>query len=281
MKYIITAESGSDLTGEQALKHGIEVVPMHVTMGGKSYDDGTFPSRKICDYYAGHGEVPKTSASTEHDFQVVFDRIHARNPQAHILHMAYSASTTISYNCARMAAIGREYVTIMDTEQVSVGQGVAVQLTADYLEQHPDLLPAEALLAAEQICQRIKMCFIPQDLHYLQAGGRCSSVEGFAGRLLNLHPCIEVRDGELVATKKYRGSFKKVIPELCTEFLSGGNLKKDRLWLIGSVGLDRDSQLLAERSVHALGYRNITWVETGCVITAHAGPGTFGIVGTI
>lgn len=34
-----------------------------------------------------------------------------------------------------------------------------------------------------------------------------------------------------------------------------------------------------EELLHAQGYRNLTWVKTGCVIAAHSGPGAFGIVG--
>ena len=32
-----------------------------------------------------------------------------------------------------------------------------------------------------------------------------------------------------------------------------------------------------EELLHAQGYRNLTWVKTGCVIAAHSGPGAFGI----
>ena len=31
----------------------------------------------------------------------------------------------------------------------------------------------------------------------------------------------------------------------------------------------------------ALGYKEITWMKTGCVITCHGGPGAFGIVGSV
>ena len=39
-KMILVAESGSDITPEMAQENGIVIVPMHVSFGGKTYDDG-------------------------------------------------------------------------------------------------------------------------------------------------------------------------------------------------------------------------------------------------
>ena len=53
---VIVAESGSDITPEVAEKYGIEIVPMHVSMGDKVRADGTFPVDEICEYYDTTGK---------------------------------------------------------------------------------------------------------------------------------------------------------------------------------------------------------------------------------
>ena len=35
----------------------------------------------------------------------------------------------------------------------------------------------------------------------------------------------------------------------------------------------------AERLAKEKGFAQVSWVQTGCVIAAHSGPGSFGIVG--
>lgn len=45
------------------------------------------------------------------------------------------------------------------------------------------------------------MCFIPDELEYLRAGGRVSNAVALCGKLLGIHPRIELLDGQLVATK--------------------------------------------------------------------------------
>ena len=63
-KMILVAESGSDITPEMAQENGIVIVPMHVSFGGKTYDDGTFPTTEMFDYYKKHRELPRTSGCT-------------------------------------------------------------------------------------------------------------------------------------------------------------------------------------------------------------------------
>jgi len=234
---VLVAETGSDITPELAEQHGIYLVPMHVSMGDKTLDDGTFPAEDVCAYYDRTGKAPTTSGSTPEDFAVIFDEIHARFPDSHILHLAYSAVTTCSYHSALLAAEGRGYVTSIDTKQVSVGQAAVVLETARYLAEHPGCSPAEAAAAAERIAARTRMCFIPKNLDYLRAGGRVSNVVALTGNLLGLHPCIEILDGKLMAKKKYRGALEKVIPQLIREYAEAQSLRKDHLRLISTPRL--------------------------------------------
>lgn len=278
-KIILTTESGSDLTAEQAMAYGIELIPMHISIGDKTYNDGDFTSEQICAGHAKTGALPKTSGSTIHDFEAVFDRLHREYPEAQILHLAYSALTTVSFSCARIAAVGRDYVTIIDTRHVSAGLAELVILTAEKLREEPDIEVADLAAYAESLRDRVHMCFIPNDLDWLRAGGRCSNMAAWGGKLLNLHPCIEIVHGELKATKKYRGCFDKVIPALMADFTAENALTVPHLRLIWSPGLEEYHQRLAEETARHLGYHRIEWTKTGNVITVHGGPGCFGIVG--
>ena len=125
-KIILVAETGSDLTPQQAQENGIYLVPMHVTMGDQTLDDGSFPPEEVCAYYQKTGTVPKTSASGPFDFKTVFDRLHEQFPDKKILHLAYSAVTTASYHNALLEGEHRDYVTSIDTKHVSVGQAAVV-----------------------------------------------------------------------------------------------------------------------------------------------------------
>ncbi len=276
---ILVAETGSDLTPEQAAQYGIHLVPMHVTMGERTLDDGSFPPEDIFSYYQKTGTAPKTSASTPFDFQKVFDELHEKYPNSHILHLAYSAVTTASYHSAQIAAEGRDYVTSVDTKHVSVGQAAVVIKTAKYLRDHLDITVERLAEKVKEIGAATKMCFIPQNLDYLRAGGRVSNAVALVGNILSLHPCIEILDGKLIAKKKYRGALSKIVPNLIREYTEANRLQKDQLYFIWSQGLPEEIKRLAEKVAAELGFQNVTWMKTGCVISCHGGPGCFGIVG--
>ena len=283
-KILITAETGSDITKELAQELGIILIPMHVTMGNETLDDGTFPPEEVCEYYNNTGKCPTTSGSTPYDFEGVYDQIFAENPDQQILHLAYSAATTCSYHSCELAIEGKPYannVRIVDTKHVSVGQCAVVVAVAAYLAKHPEATLGEAAAVAAEISEQTKMCFIPDNLDYLRAGGRCSNAVALVGNLLQLHPCIEIIEGKLIAGKKYRGKLAKVAPVLLREFSEKHQLEKEHIYFINTPYMDENVREALNQEAADLRFKTVTWMKTGCVITCHGGPGAFGIVGAV
>ena len=56
-------------------------------------------------------------------------------------------------------------------------------------------------------------------------------------------------------------------------------LSREAVYFIRSPGLPVPLQALADRCAQEEGFQAVTWMDTGCVITSHGGPGCFGIVG--
>ncbi len=282
-KIILVAETGSDIPKELAQELNILLIPMHVSMGDETLDDGTFPPEDVCAYYDRTGKIPTTSGSTIYDFESVYDRIFEEDPNAQVLYLAYSAVTTCSYHSAELAVEGKAYknnIRLVDTAQVSVGQCAVVLAVAEWLKHNADATLDEAAAAAQKISKQIQMCFIPKNLNYLRAGGRCSNATALVGNLLQLHPCIEIIDGKLVAGKKYRGNMGKLARTLLQEFSEKHALQRDLIYFINTPYMEESVRTALEDEASALGFQKIIWIKTGCVITCHGGPGAFGIVGT-
>ena len=276
---ILVAESGSDITPELAAKYNIFVPPMHVNFGEETFDDGSFPRQKIVDYYHNEGKLPKTSGCTPGDFIKVFDEIHEKYPQAQILYLAYSAVTTCSYQSAVIASEDRDYITILDTQHVSAGQCAVVIAMAEELEKNPEMTMEEAVAKAKKYIEKAKMCFMPDNLEFLRAGGRVSNVAFLGAQLLNLHPCIEILDGKLTATKKYRGKMVKVVAQLVKEYAEKYDMDRKLIWFVHTIGISDEVKESAVSAAKDAGYEEIRWVECNGVITTHAGPKAFGFAG--
>ncbi len=275
---LLVAESGSDLTPEMAAKYGVTIVPMHVSFGGETRDDGAFPVSEMFAHYANTRDLPRTSGCTPHDFEVVFDRLAAEHPGQPILHLAYSACTTCSMQSGIIASEGRGNIRFVDTKQVSAAQGAVAIAMSEYLKANPEATLDQAAEKAEEIAAKVRMGFFPGDLDYLRAGGRVSNAAYLGAKLLSLHPLIEILDGKLLSTKKYRGSMAKVVHKLVDEYADGLDPAKP-LYLLYGAGLDEAIKRDVEEIVRGKGFEQFSWVQTGCVIAAHSGPGAFGIVG--
>ena len=276
---ILVAETGSDLTPELAAQYNIQIVPMHVAFDSTPMDDGSFHPQKIVDYYQQSGKLPTTSGSTPEDFVKMFDEIHAKWPEAQILYLAYSAVTTCSYQSAQIAAEGRDYITSIDTQHVSIGQGLIVVEVAKYLQANPDATIEEAAEFARRTAKRANMCFLPDNLAFLRAGGRVSNAAYLGSRILSLHPCIEILDGKLLATKKYRGKMEKVAAQLIRDYAESYHLQRRELWLVHTVGLSEEVRQAVEAAAQECGFAELRWILANGVITTHGGPAAFGLAG--
>lgn len=278
-RIILVAETGADIPPELAERYRIQVVPMHVTFGSNTRDDGTFPSDEVCDFYDRTGTLCKTSGSVPEDFTKCFDEIHAKWPQAQILYLAYSSATTCSFQSAQIAAEDRDYVTSLDTKKACAGQCCIVIETAKWLEAHPKATVQEAAAVAQGLIDRANMCFIPKDMEYLRAGGRVSNAVALVGKVLGITPLIEFVDGKLVATRKLRGKLETLAPKLITEYAEKWNLDRKELWLIWTPRFPEYLKKSLDETAKGLGFETVTWIKSGGVITSHSGPSAFGVVG--
>lgn len=276
---ILVAESGSDITPQLAEQHGIAMVPMHVNFDDETFDDGSFSTQKICDFYKETGRLPKTSGSTPEDFMKVFNELEEKYPNSQILYLAYSAITTCSYQSAVIAAEGRKNITILDTKQVSVGQANVVIAVAEWIKANPDVSMEAVVAYAENLINRAKMCFVPDNLEFLRAGGRVSNAAYIGSRLLSIHPCIEILEGKLIATKKYRGKMTKVAAGLVKDYATQYNLDRECIWLVYTVGLPEEVMNAVKEAIKECGFVSQHWIMANGVITSHGGPAAFGLAG--
>ncbi len=274
---VIIAESGSDVPAAEAAELGIEIVPMHVSIGQKTIDDGELPPAEMLEECRQLGVLPRTSGCTPGDFSVVLDRVHAEHPNAQILYIAYSSVTTCSYESARTAAEGRDYVHMFDTRHVTIGQGFVVTQTARHLAENPDISVEELMAWSEELASRVRMGFVPGDLGYLRAGGRLSNAAFVGATLLRIKPIIELLEGKLVATKKLRGNMEKAAIGLMDHMALQGDYDTDVVYLLHSAGLPDAIQRAAEEHARELGFKSIRWYESHNVITSHCGPGSFAL----
>lgn len=280
-QYIITTESGSDLPKEYVDRYNVQIIPMHVTMGNDTMPDGSFKVEKAFEYYDKTGTLPKTSGTTPDDNLRKFAEIRENYPDAHIIHIGYSAVTTVSFNAAHIAADDFENIHLVDAKNVTIGLSAIVIATAQFIEENPDATPEDIIAYVEDVRDRTRLVFLPKTLLYLKAGGRVSNLAFHGANLLKLHPTIILEDGYLVSGKKYRGSFERCINKMVADFFKDFDIDPSSVLVGGAPGVTDEHKetifrLLADNNVPTT-----EWHQTGAVISSHGGPGAIGLAGII
>lgn len=278
-KIILTTESGSDIARDLAKKHGVYVVPMHIVMDGVDYLDSELPVPEIFEFYEETKKNPLTTSTNPHEYTDFFTHIRNEFPDSTIIHVGYTSKASSSFQNAILAAKEFEDIHLIDTLNVAGGLAAIVWHAVDQLESNPDIRPEELIKEIEAVIPKSRFAFIPGSLDFLKAGGRVSNAAYLAGMLLKIKPRIELVDGKLVSTKKYRGKMSNVAKKLMEDYLSDYKINKEQIYLLYSIGLDEGIKQDAEDLARANGFKNISWIEAGGMISSHSGPGGFGIAG--
>ena len=278
-RIILSTESGADLPKDLVEKYQIQVVPMHVIMDGKDYLDGELSVEEVFDYYSRTKKIPSTAATNVQEYHDLFTKIRNDFPDSIIIHIGYTSKASASFQSALIAAEAFENLYLIDTLNVTGGLGAIVMYAATLLEEEPSISHVQLIEKIESVVPKTKLAFIPGSLDFLRAGGRVSNLAYIGGALLKIKPCIELKEGKLVSTRKYRGKMSIVAEKLMQDYLSEYDIDRKQLYLIYSIGLDESIKRQIEKSAKETGFENVTWMQAGAMISTHAGPGGFGIAG--
>lgn len=278
-KIIITTESCSDLTSKMAEQYGIYIIPMHIVFEMETFADGTIPVQYIYKYFEKTRKVPKTSAVNPLEFTHFFEKVAKENEGASIIHIGYSSKCSCTYQNA-VIGIGESKnvdVHLIDSRNVSGGAGNLTMIAAQLREKNPQASVQQLVEKIKGFVPRIVTSFVPERLEYLVAGGRVSNAAAIGATILRIKPRIDIIDGKLVATKKYRGSMARVAHKFAEDFVSGNNLNREVIYIMYALGADENTINKMKNYFEEQGFEKVILLHTGCVMSTHGGQGAIGI----
>ena len=126
---------------------------------------------------------------------------------------------------------------------------------------------------------KVEASFLLDRLDYMVKGGRCSAAAALGANLLNLKPCIEVKNGKMGVVKKYRGNYAKCLSNYVKDRLSGReDLDKGTLFVTRTPITEECMQAVKDTVAQYDDFETTYWSEAGCTVSCHCGPGTLGVL---
>lgn len=277
MKVKIISDSTCDLSKELIEKYNISIVPLYVVMNDKTMRDGLeVTPEDIYEYVDKNGKLPSTSAVNIEDYIEIFKYWHEQGYE--IVHFDISSEFSSTYRNACMAAEEVGGVYVVDSRNLSTGQGLVVVHGAEMAQSGKSA--KEIFEECTALTSKIEASFVVDSIDYLYKGGRCSALAAFGANLLKLKPCIEVKDGKMSPGKKYRGNISRVMLSYVEERLKGRNdIDKSRIFITHTKCSDEDIKAVKQKILEICpDFKEILETTAGCTVTTHCGPNTLGIL---
>ncbi len=273
----ITSDSTCDLSEEIINKYEIGIIPLTVTLGEASFKDGIEMNvGDIYEYVDRTGSLPKTSAVNISEYMDAFQKYVDEGYE--IVHINLSAEFSSTYQNACLAAEETGHVHVLDSRNLSTGQGLIVMKAAEMSAAGKSA--EEIYQVCREMTDRVEASFVIDSLEYLYKGGRCSALSAFGANLLKLKPCIVVDDGKMSPEKKYRGAFEKVILQYVRDRLKDReDIDYSRIFITHTRCSEKCVQDVREAiEKYAPEFNEIIETTAGSTITTHCGPNTLGIL---
>ncbi len=271
----IAVDSSSDYRVEELEQKGIELIPISITVGDKTYIDGINLDRN--DFYRileESADFPKTSQPSPQLFLDLFSK--ARDQGDDLIYISLSSALSGTCECAHMAAqmVGYDRIFIVDSLMATYN----IKVLADYaLQLIEDGKTAEEIAAIlEGLKSRVKVLAAPNTLEFLCRGGRVSRTTATLGEIANIKPIITVtEDGHVSVIGKSLGRNKAILSILkhMKEMGVDTSFPVYSIYSFGTENCSRFEEKLAES-----GIRITDRLQIGPTIGTHIGPEAFGIV---
>jgi len=266
----VVTDSCADLPENVARRLGIEIVPVVVTIGHRSFKDTELSHDEFWRLARG-GAHPTTSQPPMGAFQRVFHDLVERGYR--VICTTVTSHHSGTFNAAWSAArTFGERVTVLDSLSLSLGQAWQAMEAARLGVQGTTV--STILERVRSVRERTRILIQLDTLEYLRRGGRASKLMPVIDRLvrtLNLKLLLNLVDGELKLLGVAR-SYRRGIERIKAEIAGLGSL--ERLAVMHTRRPSVAEKLADELAQLTNLAREAVWVgETGPVISCHGGEG--------
>ena len=276
MNIKIISDSTCDLPKDLLDAYNITLFPLTVVKNDEAFKDGVdiYPA-DIFAHVAAGGTLCSTSAGSVGDYADIFEKYAACYDA--VIHISLGSGFSSSYQNACVAASDFDNVYCVDSMNLSTGQGFIV-LKAHALAQSG--MDAKRIVEElNALTHKVEASFLVDKLDYLVKGGRCSSAAALGANLLNLKPCIEVREGKMTVVKKYRGNYAKCLANYVKDRLADReDIDRDTLFVTQTCVSEECNHAVKEAVAAHGNFSTVYETTAGCTISCHCGPGTLGVL---
>lgn len=275
MSIRIITDSSSDLTPAEAQRLGVEIVPMSIQVGERSYLDGVdLDKARFYEILAAGKENPSTAQPSPTDFLKPLEAAGSAGDEAVVITLSSVLSGTHQSALIAKDMCGYDSIYVVDSLSATAGVQIMAEYACKLREQ--GLTAKEIAEKVETLKGRIRIFAVIDTLEYLRRGGRLSNLQAGIGTVTKLKPVISVREGAVAVVGKAFGT--AAATKQLLKFLSEHPIDNQfPTFALYSDDKGRVDEFLPKlREVNVLP-QDLRFCSIGPTIGTHIGPGAVGM----
>ena len=245
-KVYITADCVCDIPQEMMEKYDIKVMYLYInTPSGRFMDTREIDADSLTDYIVGDSSSATVASVTVEEYEEFF--ANALTEAERVIHISVAARSSNSYDIAVKAAKGFDHVRVVDSGQISGGEGLLALYGAKLAKEG---MPAKDIYnELERIKGNIHTRFIVPGANILHQNQKIRNITVNLCRTFDLHPCISMRQGKVIIKGLYAGNLQKVWKQVI-RFTFRNKKKIDReIVFVTHVGCNVKQQEYIKREI--------------------------------
>jgi EDD domain protein, DegV family len=280
----IVTDSGTDvfLTEKEREALNISVVPLIVTLRGKSYFEGVEITPEVFYpllFYPIQEQslsLPQTSMPSPGKFADIYRRLAEQDPSILSIHMSSGLSGTYNASITGAELVPEARINHIDTKTLSAAAGWQVVAAARALASGKDLDYVRAMLQA--ISAATESLYTLDDLKFLIHGGRISHMKALIASVLSIKPVIGVEKvhGTYVQkgqARSFKGGLREIVNTMLSVHPEGTPLVVQPVHALNPEGVAALKDLLAQ----AFPCTFLPDQPISLALGAHTGPSMVGV----
>jgi DegV family protein with EDD domain len=275
-------DGGCDLTTDEALARGYDLVPVPLAFpDGSTSDSNAFPVRDFWEELLSNYEsLPKTSKPNQFAFDQKLEAAKEAGYEAALI-ITMSTGLSATFESALSAAENSPILTrVVDSRSITGSQaslcdqavkGAEAGLSLDHLVEY-----------VQAVRESFAFFFVVDTLEYLVRGGRAGRAAGLLAAALDIKPILTIEDdGVINSIKKARGRKKafRAVPGLIHDKIEGYTDAPDLSYIM----LKSDQDAVAEELHATIEKTQLPGTfkgtsQIGLIVGIYCGPGTAGVL---
>lgn len=272
----IVTDGAADILPEWAQEYGIDMIPVNILFGEKSYLQGVeLDNEGFYKLVDESKRIPKTSQPSPHQFVEFYRKIAQKGDTILSIHITAKLSGTYASAVAAAEELKGEFNVIpVDSACGSLGIGMMCR-EARKMERAGKSVD-EIVKYVESIKSKVSVILTLDTLEYAKMSGRVGTMQAALASVLNVKPIAVLKDGVLNMAEKVRtrkAALDRVIAMAKEDF---GD-QPVYLAVVHARDLKSGEALLEQAKSH-FNHKETMISELSISIAANLGPGTVGLI---